>query len=266
MAFPYKKILVIGATAGIGSALATRFVENDIKVIVTGRRTERLDEFVQKHGKDKAEAVAFDITQIDKIPSFATDITSRHPDLDAVFVNAGMQRGFNFSKPETIDLDQIDVEIRTNYTAYLHITHAFLPFLQKASKERDTAIMYTSSGLGLVPMTSTPGYCATKAALHHFTLTLREQLKEPFPQLKVIEIFPPAVQTELHDWFEDINVGRNVGMPLDQFTDAAWKKLSEGEEQPSVGLAELAFNRFESARQAMFQQIVERRKAESQRT
>ena len=51
-------------------------------------------------------------------------------------------------------------------------------------------------------------------------------------------------------------------MPLDQFADLAWSKLSAGEEQPPVGLAEKAFDRIESARQAMFHQIVQRSKAE----
>ncbi|KAF2099345.1 NAD(P)-binding protein [Rhizodiscina lignyota] len=262
MAFPYKKILVIGATSGIGEALSARFVENGIFVIVTGRRKERLDSFVEKHGKDKAAAEVFDIAQLDKIPHFAREVTAAHPDIDAVLVNAGMQRGFDFSKPETVDLADVDMEVKTNYSAYLHITHAFLPFLQNASKSRDVALMYMSSGLALLPMIHIPGYCATKAALHHFILVLREQLKGPFPRLKIIEIFPPAVQTELHDWFPDLEVGRGWGMPLDQFTDIAWSKLSYGEEQPNIGLAEMAFNRFESARQAAFQQLAEKSRSE----
>ena len=71
MAFPYKKVLVIGATSGIGEALASRIVQNGSSVIVTGRRKERLADFVHKHGKDKATAVPFDITELDKIPNFA---------------------------------------------------------------------------------------------------------------------------------------------------------------------------------------------------
>lgn len=52
-----------------------------------------------------------------------------------------------------------------------------------------------SSGLGLVPMLRCPNYCATKAALHHLVLVLREQLKES--KIKIVEIFPPAVQSML---------------------------------------------------------------------
>lgn len=73
MSFPYKHILVIGATAGIGRALASRFVQSEVKVTVVGRRKERLDEFVQEHGEDKANAVQFDISDLDKIPGFTAE-------------------------------------------------------------------------------------------------------------------------------------------------------------------------------------------------
>ena len=72
MPFQYKRVLVIGATSGIGEALATRFVEEGSNVIAVGRRKDRLEEFVHKHGNGKATAVPFDITEMDKIPNFVT--------------------------------------------------------------------------------------------------------------------------------------------------------------------------------------------------
>ena len=72
MPFQYKRVLVIGATSGIGEALASRFVAEGSNVIVVGRRKERLEQFVHKHGKDKSTAVPFDITELDKIPNFVT--------------------------------------------------------------------------------------------------------------------------------------------------------------------------------------------------
>ncbi len=70
MSFPYKKVLVIGATSGIGRAMASRLVQEGSTVIVVGRRKENLEEFVHEHGKDKASAVPFDITETKKIPNF----------------------------------------------------------------------------------------------------------------------------------------------------------------------------------------------------
>ena len=163
--FNYKKALIFGATSGIGHALAAKFVENGIKVVVVGRRKENLDKFVQDHGKDMAEAYQFDITQTDKAPEFANTVLKAHPDIDCVLLNSGIQRPHNFKKPETIDLKNIDLEVTTNYTSYVHFTVALLPHLQKQNNE--TALIFTSSGLGLVPMlVRAPNYCATKGALH----------------------------------------------------------------------------------------------------
>ena len=74
MPFQYKRVLVIGATSGIGEALASRIVQEGSSVIVVGRRKENLESFVHKHGKDKASAVPFDITELDKIPNFVTKL------------------------------------------------------------------------------------------------------------------------------------------------------------------------------------------------
>jgi NADP-dependent 3-hydroxy acid dehydrogenase YdfG len=72
MPFPYKRVLVVGATSGIGEALANRFIEEGASVIVVGRRKDQLESFVHRHGKDKATAVPFDITELSKIPNFVT--------------------------------------------------------------------------------------------------------------------------------------------------------------------------------------------------
>ena len=72
MPFPYRRVLVIGATSGIGEALAAKLVEEGSSVIVVGRRKDKLEEFVHKHGTDKATAVPFDITEMEQIPNFVT--------------------------------------------------------------------------------------------------------------------------------------------------------------------------------------------------
>ncbi len=76
MPVPYKKVLVIGATSGIGKALAARLIQEGSTVIVVGRRKQNLVDFVHEHGKDKASAVPFDITELDKIPNFVTKSAS----------------------------------------------------------------------------------------------------------------------------------------------------------------------------------------------
>ena len=139
MPFPYKKVLVIGATSGIGNALASRLVKEGSYVIVVGRRKEKLEEFVHEHGRDKANAIPFDITETEKIPNFVTNITKTHEDLDCVFLNSGIQKGFDFSKPETVDLGVVQQEFMTNYLSYLALTNAFLPFLK--AKKGESALI-----------------------------------------------------------------------------------------------------------------------------
>lgn len=256
MSFPYKKVLVVGGTSGIGKALAERMIQNGIQVVVVGRRKENLDAFVQQHGEDKASSYVFDITKLDQIKSFAADITKSHPDIDSVFLNSGVQRPFDFSKPESIDLATFDMELTTNYTSFIHLIAAFLPHLQKSQNQ--TSIIMTTSGLAVVPITRCPGYCATKAALHSFIITLREQVKNGSGNIKVIELAPPAVQTELHDEKHqpDIKNGASFGMPIDEFTNEAWEGLNSGKEEIAVGFAKNSYDAIEPKRQEIFQRIL----------
>ena len=172
---------------------------------------------MDKYGHDKVQAVPFDITQLGSIPTFAAGIIDAHPDLDCVVLNSGIQRKTDFSEPDSINIDVLSLEFTTNYIAQLAITKAFLPFLQK--KDAESAFIYVSSALALIPIPRCSNYCASKAALHQFILCLREQLKAS--RIKVVELLPPAVQTELHDERHqpDLKNGRAMGMPLDEFTD-----------------------------------------------
>ena len=67
MSFPYKKVLVIGATSGIGKAISERLVKNGVSILITGRRKENLDEFVAAHGSDKVQAKVFDVLKLDDV-------------------------------------------------------------------------------------------------------------------------------------------------------------------------------------------------------
>ncbi|KZT56070.1 NAD(P)-binding protein [Calocera cornea HHB12733] len=173
MAFPYKHVLIFGATSGIGEALAKQLFHACKTVVVTGRREENLQALCS--GVPNAHYRVHDISDHGSIPAFATSIVTDFPQLDCIVLNSGIQRGFDFAHPETVDLAQIDLEIDTNYVAYLHVLKYFLPQLLKQPK---AAVVAMSSGLALVPMARAPNYCATKAALHQFWLSLRVQLKE----------------------------------------------------------------------------------------
>ena len=213
-------------------------MQNGAHVIVVGRRQERLDAFVKEHGPNKASAMTFDVHK-------------SHPDLDLVFLNSGIQNDFNWGDPKSVDLSKLDYEVTTNYLSYIHLTTAFLPYLELQSKTAPASIVFTTSGLALLPITTCPNYCATKAALHHWIMCLRVQLKKSSSKVKVIEILPPAVRTELHDRYEG---GREMGIPMDEFLNDTWGGLIAGHEQVAAGFvkARIAPGSWEAQRQEEF--------------
>ncbi|CAK7567455.1 MAG: UV-damaged DNA-binding protein rad7 [Sporothrix epigloea] len=256
----YKKALVVGATSGIGEALAVKLAETGTHVIAVGRREERLQALLGKAPHGMISTMVLDITDLPSIASFADALTTAHPDLDAVVLNSGVQRAFDFGKPETVDLGTLELELKTNYTSYVYLVTALLPHLQSLSKTSETYLVFISATLGLVPsLVRTPNYNASKAALHSYITTLRQQqIDAGFGQLHIIEVFPPAVQTELHDTIHqpDLVGGNSLGMPLAAFTNELFTKLSaEPKLFVGIGPAEalIAEGGLEYQRQKMFE-------------
>ena len=134
MSFPYKRVLLVGATAGIGAAFADRLIQEGVKVIAVGRRQDRLDAFVQKHGNEKASAIKFDIGQSDHIDEFARQVTETYPDLDCVLLNAGVQSPVNLAQPAAVDLAAFHSEVSINFSSFVNLTVKFLPFLMDRKK------------------------------------------------------------------------------------------------------------------------------------
>ncbi|KAI9715396.1 MAG: putative secondary metabolism biosynthetic enzyme [Chrysothrix sp. TS-e1954] len=254
MAFPYKKVLVVGATSGIGYALADQIAANGTKVIVSGRRSDRLQEFVQSHGSSLASSYTFDITKTSAMRAFIIIVTKDNPDLDCVILSSGVQRVLDFSKPNDLDLENFEDELMVNYTAQVHLSNHFVRLF--ADKTCPTALVFVSSGLGLVPLPRVPGYSASKAALHTFVLCLRKQISETHKHMSIIEIIPPMVKTELHDNQVGGQYGRKFGMPLEEFNKAAWEGLCAEKKQIPVGMTLGMCDGFEGMRQKAMENMV----------
>ncbi|PKS08178.1 hypothetical protein jhhlp_005454 [Lomentospora prolificans] len=230
MAFTYRRILIVGATAGIGAALADKFISEGSKVIAVGRRQERLDAFVQKHGSDKTGAIRYDVTDSAGLDAFVQEVVTQYPDLDCVLLNAGVQSAIRLSRPAEVDLAAFHNEVSTNFSRLVDLSIKFLPHLLE--KPFQTALAFTGSNIALVPAVLVPAYSASKAALNAYVYCLRRQNQGK--STKIIEIWPPAVQTEIHDYMGE-DVGRALGMPIGEFIEQAWSQLAEGSEHVMVG-------------------------------
>ncbi|KAK2608287.1 hypothetical protein N8I77_006905 [Diaporthe amygdali] len=230
MPFTYKSVLIVGATSGIGAGLADKLVAEGSKVIAVGRRQDRLDEFVKKHNSAKAAAIRYDITDNAGLDAFVNEVVTKHPDLDAVFLNAGIQSRTRLSRAAEFDLASFHHEINVNFTCIVNLSIKFLPHLQ--AKTEPTGLIITGTHLGLVPAPTLAAYSASKAALTSFVDCLRDQNRHK--PTKIVEVYPPVVQSELHDYLGE-KLGRSFGMPIDQFTEAAYNELLKGEDLIVIG-------------------------------
>jgi uncharacterized oxidoreductase len=181
-------ILITGGGSGIGRGLAEAFHKLGSQVIIAGRRKDALEEVANANPGIAYEVV--DVSDTASIPAFAESILAKHPALNAVIHMAGIMKLENLK--DGADLAAVDSIIATNISAPIHLTAALLPHLKA---QPNAAIMTVTSGLAFLPLASTPTYCATKAAIHSWTLSLRYQLKGT--GIEVIELPPPYVQTEL---------------------------------------------------------------------
>ncbi|MDY0091714.1 MAG: SDR family NAD(P)-dependent oxidoreductase [Candidatus Vecturithrix sp.] len=188
-------VLVTGGASGIGLALAKVFLENMNTVLVCGRNPIKLDQ-VKKQYQD-IHSIQCDVSNPTDVTQMFEHVVSHYPSLNILVNNAGIQHHYDFLKDENA-LQKIDEEIDINFRAVARLTKIALPILVKAS---EAAIINVSSFLGIVPKRSAPIYCATKAALHAFSQSLRYQLQGT--PVKVFEIITPLVDTDMTRGRED---------------------------------------------------------------
>ena len=181
--------MITGGGSGIGRGLAEALHKQGNRVVITGRRRAVLDEVVKANGG--MTAVTLDIDNPQNIAEFGQQMAREFPLLNVVIHNAGIMKMEDLKKPETV-LETSAATISTNVLGPIRLTAALLPLLQR---QPHSTIMTVTSGLAFVPLTLTPTYCASKAAIHSWTLSLRYQLRDTTTEVK--ELIPPYVQTEL---------------------------------------------------------------------
>ncbi len=182
-----KTILVTGGGTGIGLAIVEALKDKN-KVIICGRRESVLKDVKKKY--PGVDYLVTDLRRPDQVKLLYQWTVKKFPDINILINNAGIQKVYNFNKAETIDDVSEEIEINLSSPVLLCAL-----FIENFKSKRESAIVNVSSGLGFTPLAFFPVYCATKAALHSFTMSLRHQLKNS--QVKVIELIPPTVDTDL---------------------------------------------------------------------
>ncbi|MGK6357146.1 SDR family oxidoreductase [Sphingomonas sp. DT-207] len=211
-------ILITGGGSGIGEALAHRFHDLGNAVIVAGRRLDTLEQAAA--GRERIFPMQLDVESSEGVEDFARRLLVEHPALNVLINNAGIMR---FEPLDTRrDLADAEATITTNLLGPIRLTNALIDHL---IAQPDSAIVNVTSGLAFVPLIDAPTYNATKAAIHSYTVAMREALKG---RVEVIELAPPAVQTGLTPGQES----RPGYQPLEEFTDEVTALFQQ---QPTPG-------------------------------
>jgi len=216
-----NKILITGGATGIGFALAERFVKENNTVIICGRRESAL-----KDAKDKLPSL------ITKVSDLSTAngreylfnwISREHADLNVLVNNAGIQQWMSVT--DNNFFQRAKEEIAINIETPLHLISLFL------NLDSLNTIMNVTSGLAFSPLAKVPVYCATKAFIHSFTLSLRYILRSK--NIEVIELIPPALNTDLG--------GKGIhdsAPPVSNFIETAFEQLKQGKTEATYGFSE----------------------------
>jgi len=213
-----NKILITGGASGIGLGLTERFIQEKNTVIICGRR-----ETVLKEVADKFPAVitkACDLSEEADRMELYNWVAENHSDLNVLVNNAGIQNWMSVS--DNNFYQKSSEEIITNVLAPIHLTNLFM------SLRSLKTIINVTSGLAFIPLAKAPVYCATKAFMRSFTLSLRHTLRST--GIEVIEMIPPALNTDLG--------GRGIhdGYPaVSDFVEAIFQQLIEGKTELTFG-------------------------------
>jgi uncharacterized oxidoreductase len=216
-----RTVLITGGSSGIGLGLAEAFHREGSQVVICGRDPEKLKKAESR--LPGLAAVACDVGAAAGRRRLADEVLRRFPALDVLVNNAGIQYYVDL-KLDACPTDAGD-EIEINLRAPIELIRLFLPHLLGRPA---AAIINVGSGLAFMPMAATAVYNATKAALHTYTLALRQQLEGT--AVRVIEVVPPMVDTGLNRAGRDRARMKFRGISVAEYIPDVMDGLRRGEE------------------------------------
>jgi len=190
-------------------------------VIICGRRELALKEAAEKFPSVITKAC--DLSIASERESLFNWVAKEHNDLNVLVNNAGIQQWMSVT--DNNFFQRAKDEISINIEAPLHLTSLFLDLNSL------NTVINVSSGLAFAPLAKVPVYCASKAFLHSFSLSLRYILRSR--NIEVIELIPPALNTDLggkgiHDEFP----------PIKGFIESSFEQLKQGKSTITYGYSD----------------------------
>lgn len=187
-----KTILITGATSGIGRSCASRFAAEGCKIIITGRRKDRLNAVSsnlvnQFHAR--VHVLEFDVTNRVEVNKAIEGLPDEFRKIDVLINNAGLALGLN--PIDKGNPDQWETMIGTNINGLLFVTHAVIPLMLEQGSGH---IINIGSIAGREAYLNGNVYCATKAAVDSLTKAMRIDLLSK--NIKVSQVAPGAAETE----------------------------------------------------------------------
>lgn len=187
-----KTILITGGASGIGLEAAKQFLEIGAKVIITGRNQERLD--AAKKQLPNVTAIKSDVSVEEDLKSLFNKV-SQLGGIDILYNNAAvLAPPLNLGVANDKHIANAAYEMEVNYFGVIRINNIFMDMLKS---KREAAIINTTSILSMVPSLIEATYSSSKVALAFYTISLREHLKIVGSTLKIFELIPPLVATEM---------------------------------------------------------------------
>lgn len=187
-----KTIMVTGATSGIGRSTALRFAQNGYRVIITGRRKERLDDLGEEIRKIKGAEVLslnFDVRKRYEVEDTLNELPDEWKDIDILVNNAGLAVGMDHIDEGNID--DWERMVDTNVKGLLYVTRAVIPTMV----ERKSGYIFNISSIaGKEEYEFGNVYCASKHAVDSLSRSMRIDLVKH--NIKVTNIAPGMAETE----------------------------------------------------------------------
>jgi uncharacterized oxidoreductase len=187
-----KSILITGGASGIGLEASKQFLANGAKVIITGRNQAKLD--AAKKMYPALTVINSDVANGENALSLFNQVKELGG-IDILYNNAGvMSPPLNIGVSSDKIFEAASYEVNINYLGVIRLNNLFMEMLKS---RKEAAIINTTSILSYVPLNLAPTYSATKAALRFYTESLRDHLQILNSKVKIFELLPPLVATDM---------------------------------------------------------------------